>query len=222
MENKSKKALLLGDYSNPKYHPLTEIDKEIESIFKDNFSLTCTEDYNILSSEHFKDYDLCILYVDCWGKIVGKTLTHNLLDFIKNGGGLLIIHNGISLDSNKEYAEMVGAKFLGHPAYTKLTVKSTGNNDYIMNGISEFEIEDEPYHYEMFDYAEKSIFMIYYHEGNTYPAGWTRQIGNGKLVYIMPGHDIKSFKNDTYRKIILRSALWTFFQGHARPLLGLS
>lgn len=213
MVNNRKKSLLLGDYSNPKYHPLTEVDKEIESIFKDVFSLTCTEDYSILTSERLKDYDLCILYIDRGGKLVGKTLTHNLLDFIKNAGGLLIIHNGISLDSNKEYAEMVGAKFLGHPPYTKLAVKSTGNNDYIMNGISEFEIEDEPYRFEMVDYAEKSIFMIYYHEGKAYPAGWTRQIGNGKLVYIMPGHNIKSFKNETYRKIILRSGLWTLFQG---------
>ncbi len=78
-----------------------------------------------------------------------------------------------------------------------------------MNGISEFEIEDEPYRFDMFDYTEKSIFMTYYHGGNTYPAGGTRQIGNGKLVYIMPGHNIKSFEDVAYRKIILRSSLWT-------------
>jgi type 1 glutamine amidotransferase len=212
MANNIKKALLLGDYSHPlghPSHPLTEVDKEIEGIFKDIFSLTCTEDYNILTSEHLRDYDLCILYVDCWGKMVGKAFTHNLYNFIKDGGGILIIHNGISLDSNIEYAEMVGAKFLGHPPRAKLTVKSTGSNDYIMDGISEFEIEDEPYRFEMFNNSEKSIFMIYYHEGKTYPAGWTRQIGKGKLVYIMAGHDTKSFENVAYRKIILRSGLWT-------------
>jgi len=147
--------------------------------------------------------------MDRWGEEVPEVIVKSLLGFIENGGGILVIHNGISFQSNAEFAELVGGKFTGHPAYTTLEIKIKEPKHIIMEGINDFTIEDEPYRYDFNGFKEKEILFQYQHEGNIYPAAWTRVIGKGRLVYLMPGHNIASFKNETYRKIILRSSMWS-------------
>ena len=77
-----------------------------------------------------------------------------------------------------------------------------------MQDIDEFTIDDEPYRYDFNGFKEKEILFEYIHEGNIYPAAWTRVINKGRLVYLMPGHNVDSFRNKIYGKIILRSVKW--------------
>lgn len=208
LKTKKKKGILIGDYKKAQYHPLTQVDKEISDIFKDEMDITCTEDYNMLLAENLINFDLCILYVDRWGEEVPEIMIKSLLDFVERGGGLLVIHNGISFQINEDFAQLIGGKFTGHPAYTALEFKLTEPKHVIMDGIKEFTIEDEPYRYDFNGFKEKEILFQYKHEGNMYPAAWVRGIGIGRLVYLMPGHNIDSFRNETYSKIILRSGKW--------------
>ena len=208
VKTKKKKGILVGDYLKAEYHPLTQVDKEISDIFENEIDITSTEDYNMLLSQNLIRFDLCILYVDRWEEEVPEKLIKSLLDFVENGGGLLVIHNGISFQSNGQFAELIGGKFTGHPAYTNLEIRITEPKHVIMQGIKEFTIDDEPYRYDFNGIKEKEILFQYMHEGNIYPAAWTRVIGNGRLVYLMPGHNIDSFRNEAYSKIILRSGKW--------------
>ena len=205
---KRKKGILLGNYLKFDYHPLAHVDKAISDIFKDEMDITCTEDYNMLFAENLKSFDLCILYMDRWREEVPETLSKSLLDFVENGGGLLVIHNGISLLRNAEFVELMGGRFTGHPDYTTLEIKVTEPKHVIMEDIKDFTIDDEPYRYDINDFKEKEIIFQYIHEGNIYPAAWTKAIGKGRLVYLMPGHNIDSFRNETYGKVILRSGEW--------------
>jgi uncharacterized protein len=202
------KALVVGDYSKAQYHPLTGVDKELMDIFNDKIQIECTEDYERFQIESLKDFDLCVSYTDCWGEKLTQEQVGGILSFVSNGGGLLVIHNGISLQSNYEFAQLVGAKFTGHPPYTKLNVEACKNNHVILEGISDFEIEDEPYRYDFNNFSEKTVLIEYKQDGVVYPAGWAIQYGLGRIVYLMPGHDTVSFKNEMYRKLILRSGMW--------------
>jgi uncharacterized protein len=208
LEIKKKKGILIGDYAKAQYHPLTQVDERISDIFKDEIDITCTEEYDMLLTENLINFDLCILYVDRWGQEVSETIIRNLADFVKKGGGLLVIHNGISFQSNAEFAELVGGKFTGHPAYTNLEIKITNSKHPIMEGIREFAMDEEPYRYDFNSFNEKEILFEYIHEGNIYPAAWTKVISKGRLVYLMPGHNVDSFKNEIYGRIILRSGMW--------------
>lgn len=206
--SKEIKALVVGDYSKAQYHPLTDVDKELMGIFDGNIQLQCTEDYERFQMESLKEFDLCISYTDCWGEKLTQAQVGGILSFVSNGGGLLVIHNGISLQSNFEFAQLVGAKFTGHPPYTKLKVECCKNNHVILEGIDDFEIEDEPYRYDFNNFSEKTVLVEYNQDGVVYPAGWAIQYGMGRIVYLMPGHDTASFKNETYRKLVLRSGMW--------------
>ncbi|MCX7871694.1 MAG: ThuA domain-containing protein [Verrucomicrobiae bacterium] len=47
--------------------------------------------------------------------------------------------------------------------------------------------------------------------GKTYiqqHAGWTKKVGKGTIIYLLPGHSIKEFQNNTYSQIVLNAILW--------------
>jgi uncharacterized protein len=208
MEVEKKKAILIGDNIKAQYHPLNSVEKEIAEIFKDIAELEISDDHNLLCIDNLKSFDLCILYVDRWNETADDEQIQGLMSFLENGGALLVVHNGISLQTNKTFTDLIGARFTEHPPYTKLMMKSRDEENAILDGIGPFEIEEEPYRFDFCGNKNIRIFMEYEHEGNTYPAGWLWNYGTGRAVYLMPGHNVQAFRNDIYRQIILRSGMW--------------
>ena len=208
MQANKLKALLAGNYSRVEYHPLEGVDRQLCALLQDEWNIECTEDYDMLRAGQLERFLLCISYIDTWKeKKTGKQVA-GLLSFVSGGGGLLVIHNGISLHNDYELAQMMGAKFLGHPAYEKLHFKSTAPDHEIMKGIESFEIEDEPYRFEFDNLTEKTVLFEYGNEGSVWPGAWALEYGLGRVVYLMPGHTADSFANLQYREIIRRSAGW--------------
>ena len=207
-KNKFSKGIILGDYTNPPYHPLKEVDHEIKSIFEEEIEFEATEDYSILDFEKLKNYDLFVVYTDCFSVPQPKNYISSIVKYIENGGKLLVIHNGISLQEDEAYVDLIGAKFTGHPDYTDLKISVKEPKHPINEGIEEFIIPEEPYRYEFKQEDSKLVILEYIHEGKVYPAAWCKLIGKGRLVYLMPGHNVASFKNESYRKIISQSGKW--------------
>jgi type 1 glutamine amidotransferase len=77
-----------------------------------------------------------------------------------------------------------------------------------MASIGEFDMQEEPYQFIFDQFTEKTILLEYHFEDKVLPAAWAHQFGMGKVVYLMPGHNLEVFKNDVYRRIILQSAQW--------------
>lgn len=203
-----KSAILLGDYTESKWHPLAGVDKEISDILKEEVKVVCSENYGELKLEDLKKYDLCISYVDRWKDKGSKDSVEALLAYVSSGGGFLAIHNGIILPNSYELSQMLGAKFTGHPPYRKLKYKITAQNSTITEGIEDFELEDEPYQFAFDNFTEKTMLVEYEAEESLWPAAWAHEFGKGRVAYLAPGHSLSSFKNDMYRKLILRSAMW--------------
>lgn len=203
-----KKALLIGDNSKAPYHPLKNIEQELCSIFNDELEICCTEEYDMLNYERISQFDLCISYADKWNEKLTKGQVAGVLAFVSSGKGLLVIHNGISIQGNFELAQLCGAKFLGHPPQKELEIKMSSPEHAIVQQSGEFEIDDEPYQFEFDTFIEKTILLHYESEGQTWPAAWAHEYGLGRVVYLMPGHSAGSFKNPVYRQILLRAGRW--------------
>ncbi|MCX7710592.1 MAG: ThuA domain-containing protein [Clostridia bacterium] len=205
---KKKNAIVIGDITRVKYHPLKGVDDELSGILEEEFSIQFSEDYEVFNLEKLKNYDLCISYVDCWDEKITPGQTGALLAYVGQGGGLLVIHNGISLQNRYELCQMIGAKFTGHPPMTSLNFRNEAPQHPIMIDVEAFEIVEEPYRFEFDNFTEKTILLAYEYEGVSYPAGWTHEFGEGRIVYLAPGHQVSSFKSPEYRKVILKSGLW--------------
>ncbi|MGO4547218.1 ThuA domain-containing protein [Paenibacillus sp. 2TAB23] len=206
---KTYTGIALGHYSDARYHPFNEIDKEIEQIFEGKIQVESTDRYERLNTDSLSVCELFISYTEfIKEKPLPAEQVAALLSFVANGGGLLAIHNGISLQRNDELASMLGARFTGHPAFTSLSVQIRDYSHPIMHGINPFTIEDEPYRFSFSPLLQTTVLAEYEHEGKLWPAAWAHEFGRGRIVYLMPGHQLSSFKIEAYRKLILNSGLW--------------
>ncbi|QHW32953.1 ThuA domain-containing protein [Paenibacillus rhizovicinus] len=200
-------ALLLGDFTEAPWHPLEPARAEIQSILAPEFLLTATEDYNVLNELNQAEYPLCISYTDCWNRALAPEQTAGLLRYVAGGGGLLVIHNGVSLQSSPELAQLIGARFTGHPPYQSLNYHPVYGH-HLLDGVESFALDEEPYLFELDSLAARTEFLTFEFEGERYPAGWERAYGLGKLVYLQPGHHAPSFKPASYQRLVRNCARW--------------
>ncbi|HEY5587306.1 MAG TPA: ThuA domain-containing protein [Ruminiclostridium sp.] len=207
-----KNALFLGDYTDPKYHPAKDIDELVKTSLDKNFNVTCTENYNNLTWEDVKPYDIIIDYADCSSIKMTKSTIATLLTFLVNGNGILGIHNGIIVptDACYEILHVFGGKFIGHTDYVPLDYYKAINFDKhpIMDGFKPFTMSEEPYQFELEQCGNKKIIMEYMCQGYRYSAAWVQNYGLGRVVYLAPGHDTRSFMVPQFQRLIARSAEW--------------
>lgn len=205
MSNRGK-ALVLGDYTNFRYHQLPNMDLPVTDLLRDLLETVCTEDYDQLRADNIAQYDLVIAYTDCWRRELPEEQVQGLLGYVRNGGGLLVIHSGISLQTSDELMRMMGAKLNGHPPYGILEIRPVAADHEIVRGIEPFAVTDEPYQFDFVEGLDTTVLLEYEYDGQSWPAGWTHPFGAGQVVYLMNGHDGSPFFHPTYREIILRSA----------------
>lgn len=203
-----KKAVLLGQYTNPPWHPLDAVEGEITAILSDKYDIQCTEDMDAMTSERLAGIDLFISCTDCWGKPVTAAQAGGLLTYVSGGGALLVIHNGISLQANYELLHLIGAKFTGHPPYRTMDIEIIAPEHDIVKGLERFQIDDEPYQFDELPYFEKTVLLAYKEDGRDCPVAWTHRFGLGQVVYLGLGHDVRSYMNKPFRQLIARSARW--------------
>lgn len=205
--SESIRTLLLGDFTAAPWHPLEPARAELQSMLEPEFTLDATEDYDALGRLDPAEYPLFISYTDCWKRTPKPEQTAGLLRYVAGGGGLLVIHNGISLQSGYELAQLIGARFTGHHPYQPLYYYPTGDHP-LLEGVDAFQLDEEPYQFELEPFADREIFLTYEFEGKRHPAGWEHRYGLGKVVYLQPGHHAPSFKPAAYRRLVLNSARW--------------
>ncbi len=206
-----KKAILVGDKSNPPYHPLHPVDQALIEILSAEIAVESTGDYQFFSASKLKDYQLCISYTDCWDQKIAPEYVAGLISFVSGGGGLLVIHNGISIQAHYELAQLIGARFTGHPPMQQLVFRISAPEHEVVVGTHPFEMKEEPYHFEFDTFSEKTVLLEYGFEGKILPAAWAHHYGMGKVVYLMPGHQPQVFNNEVYRQIIRQSAHWLVY-----------
>ncbi|MNM64109.1 Trehalose utilization [compost metagenome] len=203
-----KKALLIGDYTHPKFHPLQGVDAEITHTLQDYLSVQCSENNHMFEYNNLGAFDLCISYLDSWTEKLSLKQTGGLLSFVSGGGGLLILHNGIIMDTRYEIAQLIGARHTAHRSRQTLELRVTEPGHDITQGIEGFKIEDEPYRFEFDPFTEKTILLEYSADGEWHPAAWAHSYGLGRVVYLMPGNDQPAFQHPVYRKLLLQAAKW--------------
>lgn len=212
MSHVRKQALVIGNNADAPYHPLNAVQERLQQILKEDFELTVSLDYDQLAGDALENYDLCISYTDRWEEAVSAEQAAGLLTYVAKGGGLLVVHNGISLQVRPELAQLIGAKFTEHPPYTELefgVAADFGNASHpVVEGIEPFTLAEEPYRFEFDPFCAKKVLLTYRHEGQEWPAAWAHSYGLGKVVFLMPGHHLPSFQHPEVAKLLRGGAKW--------------
>jgi uncharacterized protein len=200
------KAILIGDIETAKYHSMERFIPELITILND-FELEVTEDYNAFLFERLTKYDLCVCFIDRWTPI-SDNQSVGLVQFVKQGGGLLVLHNGLSLQARPELTALMGGFFTGHPEQAVLAYESVPSSHWITAEGGAFNALEEPYQIRLENDFDGTVFLQYQWNGTSVPAGWSRNEEQGRVVVLSPGHNLETFLVDEYRALISRSATW--------------
>lgn len=200
-----KQATLFGNGPDAPYHPVAAIQACFEQSLSTAFNAQIS--YEMVSPGNLADVDLCILYYDLWKEEVPRAATEALIRFVNNGGGLLVVHNGISLQSDPRFCHFIGARFTTHPERQKVMYTPVADHA-ITQGIPSFELEEELYIFEHFDMNRYQVLVqgrLHQTEENML---WIGEMGRGRLAYFAIGHNSASFSHTAVRRLLSNTARW--------------
>jgi type 1 glutamine amidotransferase len=148
-----------------------------------------------------------------------QALESNVIEFVKKGGGLLLLHGGITtLNNSQKFSALVGASFDYHPPQQQVHVKLEDASHPLVAAFPKegFSHVDEPYFYKN-AYSKLNFTPLLYFDnakirgqrasqeltsGKTY-VSWIRPEGKGKVMYIAPSHNAQSFENPALLQFFL-------------------
>ena len=141
-------------------------------------------------------------------------------DFVRAGKGFYALHNSshISLAS-KQYRDVMGGAYIGHPALRPFKARVVGQNHAIKQGIREFVVNDEQ-HYVEYDKDPKYVILeaenvdglTYEGHGTKSIAGWAYDYGRGRVVFTAIGHTIHALWNPQYIQLQKQAVRWLLKQ----------
>ncbi|MFC5191349.1 ThuA domain-containing protein [Algoriphagus aquatilis] len=233
--NKKKHVLVFSLHTGFKHWVIPHTEEMIKIIGEKSGSFTVTGSKDILEFEgkNLKKYDAVILNNTCsigdhrnlfWDKLKENTavdsatsmkkaieLENNLLAYVKKGGGLFVLHGGVTtLNNSWDFSRLLGASFDYHPVQQNFQVRLEDANHPLVQAFPSegFNHVDEPYFYKnAYDELDFKPLMYFNNaeiknqrkgqertEGKTYVA-WIRAEGKGKVMYASPSHNAQSFEN---------------------------
>jgi len=181
------------------------------------FEVTATEDESFFEPEKLNEFDAVIM-LNTTGEVF-KTdtegqedrLKNSLVEFVKSGNGLIGMHSATDTYKNwKEYNDMMGGAFDGHPWHEKVRLKNLDPDHPLTKafGGKSFEVTDEIYQFRPDTASPDERRMLLslsgevedtgkgkYGKDGLYPIAWCDDYGKGRIFYCSLGHRDEIFWN---------------------------
>ena len=210
-------------------HPYEESTPVLELFLKGaGHDVTVIWDSDVLSdAREMGQYDALIFNtLRANEATLGKAEQAGLKEFIRGGKGFVCFHiAGCVPDAWREYRDITGGGWVMdtsfHPPYGQFTVKIQNSDHPCVAGISDFVTNDEIY--MGIEYSDgNDVFMsadfeegtyqrrgkLTYMPAGTFPLGWTRTYGDGKVFVTPLGHNGLSFETPEFQRIVLNGVDW--------------
>jgi type 1 glutamine amidotransferase len=142
---------------------------------------------------------------------------------VRSGGGLLACHTAaICFDADPRWAACIGATWnwdrSSHPPQAPALVSPTAaaSDHPLTTGIGAFTIVDEIYGFLDQD-RDLVPLLTSAHGGASHPVLWTREVGRGRVVTDLLGHDASAMAHPEHHEILRRAVRW-LTEPEARPV----
>ncbi|MCR9016752.1 ThuA domain-containing protein [Aquiflexum gelatinilyticum] len=231
--SEKKKILVFSLHTGYEHWVIPHTEQMIKIISEKSgaFEVTGSKDISMFEAKNLAKYDAIVLNNTCskgdhrnlfWDKLRADSdadsaglmnkalqLEKNLLKYVENGGGLLLVHGAVTTQNNsRAFSKLVGASFDYHPPQQAIQIRLADPKHLLVQAFpaTGFNHVDEPYFYKN-AYADLDFKPLLYFnnaeitdqknpltEGKTYVA-WIRAQGKGKVMYCSPSHNAQSFEN---------------------------
>ena len=242
--NKHRKVLVFSLFTGFDHWVVRHTDAVIKVLAEKTgaFEVEFSKDIYKFGKKSLKEYDAVVLNNNC---SVGprrdllldvldqdKTLTDdqrktkaaelesNLIEYVKKGGGLMVVHGAIVMQNNSmPFSEMVGGSFDYHPVQQEITLELCEPNHPLVKafGGKTFVHTDEPYLFNK-AYTQKNFRPLLYMDTNKLTqktkeidekikyVSWIKRFGKGRVFYVSPSHNAQSFEDGRLLKFYLDGA----------------
>ena len=125
--------------------------------------------------------------------------------FVASGGGLLVIHAGtVGYQSASAIRELTGGAFQHHPESCEVDLISSAHA--LSAGVGAFRVHDEHYFVEVDESID--VFLTSNSVHGSQPAAWTREIGEGRICALTPGHGASVWADLSFQKLLHNALYW--------------
>ncbi len=144
--------------------------------------------------------------------------------WVQEGGSLWAWHNNSQLSlMNKDYRDVEGAVYTGHPPIRPFKVKIVNRDHPITRGVEDFVVTDEQ-HYVTYEKDPKYVLARSVNEdgleftdsagrrSNTCESVWAYDYGKGRVCFMAPGHAITVLWNPEFEKMQKNAVKWLLRQ----------
>ena len=176
--------------------------------------------YDMFLPENRTKYDVLVFY-HMWQTITEEQ-AKVFAACISEGKPLVVLHHSIcAYDNWPEYWNIIGGKYFHKETSFKgkiyqpcsyihdlhFNVKVVDAKSPVTKGVSDFEIFDETYKGY---YVEEGVTpLLTTDEPSSTPViGWSKMYGKARVVVLQSGHDVPTFENPNFRKLLKQSIEW--------------
>ena len=244
---KKKKLLIFSLHTGYQHWTIPHTEAVMQMIAQNSgaFEATQSRDYTVFKKQNISKYDVIILnntnsHVDrrdlFWDifkkdstlsqqqKIKkAKRLEDNLIQFVKKGKGLMLLHGAIVMQNNSiEFSDMTGGSFDYHPPQQILHVKLVDPKHPLVSSFDPngFVHYDEPYFFKNAYYRYDFRPLLYVEldkikmnrerpKDNIKYISWIKRYGRGRVFYSSPSHNAQSFENQKFLQFLRNGLLYT-------------
>lgn len=148
---------------------------------------------------------------------LAKEYEKGFMEYIAEGGGLMILHGAITVQNNsQEFSQMTGGSFDYHPKQQEMHLMEVDEKHPLVqafsgNGFTHF---DEPYFFKnaYFDYNFRPLLYIdatkleglrKEPESDISYVSWIKKHGKGRVFYSSPSHNAQTLDNPEFLQFLL-------------------
>jgi hypothetical protein len=181
--------------------------------------------YDMFSSENRSKYDVVVFY-HMWQEIT-KEQAQIMADCFRQGKPLVALHHSIcAYDDWPEYFNIIGGKYFHKPTTVKgklyqpcsyihdlhFTARIAAPGHPVTKGIDDFELFDETYKGYYIEEGVTPLITTDEPSSNRL-IGWAKSYGKARVVTLQSGHDVPTFENPNFRKLLKQSIEWVYNNG---------
>jgi type 1 glutamine amidotransferase len=181
--------------------------------------------YDMFLPQNRNKYDVLVFY-HMWQDITDEQ-AKVFSGCIRDGKPLVVLHHSIcAYDNWPEYINIIGGKYFHRPTVLNgkeypacsyihdvhFRVKIADKHHPVTAGLSDFDIFDETYKGY---YVEPGVTPLLStdEQSSTPVIGWAKLYGRARVVTLQSGHDVPTFGNPDFRKLLKQSIEWVYNSG---------
>lgn len=167
-------------------------------------NFTYTNEVSDLNRNYLKHFDAVAIYANI--DEIPKSEERAIMNFVKNGGGLIPIHSAsYCFRNSSQYVDLVGGQFSSHDT-ARFSLHIVDPNHQITMGLDPFETWDETYIHEK--HSDKHILMTRVDGDHEEPYTWIKEYGKGRMFYTALGHDLRTWGQTDFHELLFRGICW--------------